>query len=157
MMDVDKIAASAPMDATAAKVTGKGESWTPRVKLQDWYDDPPKMYGPEYFAKHADPKHFSKYAGMQNWRDFRGVEIGRLKVIGVMIKDEKSHTPASWVCRCKCGCYCTRTAKSLRIGIIGGNSFVPMCGRCTFQANLARGWLPKKSLEQHPMQQRSKP
>ena len=139
-MDFDKIAASAPVNGTAARQTSGGTHWNPSRRLQDWYDEIPPMRGSEYYADKGTQHH--------EWVDFRGVEVGRLVVVGTMIKAGTGH--ASWVCRCKCGCYCTRTAKSIRIGMRGGNSFVPMCGRCYYQRRLASGWSPKPLAAKEP-------
>lgn len=130
MMDYERLAASSPVNALAAKQTGRGTGWTPKVKLQDWYDDPPKMVGDGYYREHAR----QLAGGNREWTDFRGVSVGRLLVVGVVAK--ASNGPASWACRCKCGCYCTRTARTLRIGMAGGNSFSPVCGRCAYQDGL---------------------
>ncbi len=130
----DKIAASAPINKTAALSTARGSEWTPATRRTDWYPEPlPLQTVDERRSKARNPE----------FVDFTGVEIGRLVVIGLVDKGEMNgKRPSSWLCKCKCGCYCTRTSKSLRVGLAGGNSFIPMCGRCDYQGKLARGWTP---------------
>lgn len=133
MSHYDKIAASAPINKNAAVSTARGSEWRPTVALQDWYDDPLPLRPLD--AGHRRNPEFV---------DFTGISVGRLTVLGLVDKGETSeNTPASWLCRCKCGCYTTRKSKSLRIGIAGGNSFVGMCGRCYYQNKLASGWSPE--------------
>ncbi len=126
----ERLAASAPVNGTAARQLARGEGWNPAVQLCDHYPDQPAL-------KPITPL-MARQAGFVN---FTGREIGRLKVMGLM--DKAGGGPASWVCRCKCGAFCTRTSKSLRVGERGGNSFVPMCGRCDYQAKLSQGWVPR--------------
>ena len=127
MMDYDRLAASTPINRLAAQQTGPGNTWNPKVKLQDWYEQIPPM------------KSVAKFLHDPGFTDFTGVTVGRLTVLGLWDKGE-AQTPASWVCRCKCGYFCSRTSKSLRVGVRGGNSFVPMCGRCDYQRLLAAGY-----------------
>lgn len=124
----DRIAASAPVNATAAKVTGRGSEWNPAIALQDWYPDQP----PTMRARGDGPQ----------FVDYTGVKVGRLVVVGMMVK-ESTNRKSSWVCRCTCGCFCTRTSKSLKVGLAGGNTFFPECGRCDYQHRLQRGWTPE--------------
>lgn len=124
----DRLLSSAPVNATAARVIEKGVEWTPTATIQDWYaDQPPTIRWNHQNAPEA--------------KDFTGLKIGQLLIIGVMPKASK-HGKASWVCRCVCGCFCTRTSKSLKVGLAGGNSFVPVCGRCDYQQRLRGGWTP---------------
>ena len=128
----DRIITSAPVNAQAARQLGKGVEWTPIVKLQDYFADCPAMRGEDYFINtHGNPE----------FLDFRGKTFGRLSVVGVLVKD--GFNRASWVCRCVCGGYCTRSAKSLKVAACGGNTFVDRCGRCEYQRKLANGWAPR--------------
>lgn len=135
-MTWDRLMASAPINRAAAVVAGKSGGWTPAVALQDWYPDMPDLRPAEYYTDQARNPEFT---------DFRGREFGRLRVIGVMLKEGEGK--ASWVCRCICGAFCTRKARSLREAARGGNSFVAMCGRCDYQRKLATGWAPGKAVQ----------
>ena len=142
MTHYDKIAASAPVNKTAAVSTSRGSHWEPKVKLNDWYPDPLPLQGAEQGMGRSHNAEFI---------DFTGQVVGRLAVIGLVVKANPKR-PARWLCKCKCGDYCTRTSKSLRIGMAGGNSFIPMCGRCDYQGKLSRGWSPKpKPSPTHPI------
>ena len=133
-MDYDQILASSPVNATAARQMGKGVSWTPATRLMDWFADMPPM----------KPESYYRGKGLENgeWVDFRGRIFGRLTVMGVMEKGTETNERSSWVCRCKCGDFCTRKSKSLKVAQRGGNTFSPMCGRCSYQSKLASGWSP---------------
>jgi len=132
MTDFDRIAASAPVNAASARQMGIGIQWSPIVELQDYFPDRPPMK-PESF-------YLAKSLRNGEWVDFRGKTFGRLTVLGVM--EKAGNEPASWVCRCQCGGFCTRKAKSLKVAMRGGNSFVPMCGCCDYQRKLREGWAP---------------
>ncbi len=129
MTDFDRIITSAPVNAQAARQMGHGERWKPAVKLQGYFEDQPPMK-----AFPEDARHNPELI------DFRGRKFGRLTVLGLQQKDNSSRM-ASWVCRCACGGYCTRTAKSLKVADRGGNSFVAMCGRCDYVQRLREGTL----------------
>lgn len=130
MSHYDRIAASAPINRQAAQSTSQGTGWTPIVKIVDYFEDMPPL-------SQVDPA--SRKA--QGFIDFVGMTFGRLTVVGKMAKTSKREL-ASWVCRCKCGGFCTRKAKSLKVAMRGGNTFQPMCGRCQYQNQLAAGWSP---------------
>lgn len=130
-MTFDRIITSAPINKQAATVTGEGETWVPTVKLQDYFEDMPRL---------VDPK--TSYQPHPSFVDFRGMTFGRLTVIGKLFKANKD-APSSWVCRCKCGGYCTRLTKSLNLAMNNGNSFVDRCGRCEYVASLRKGWSPQ--------------
>lgn len=127
----ERIAASAPVNAQAARQLGGGEHWEPSVKLQDYFTERPPLK--------AIDKGCLK---IPDFIDFTGSTYGRLTVLGLMNKTNGEKT-ASWVCRCQCGGYCTRRTKSLRVAMRGGNSFVDRCGRCQYIADLRSGWSPK--------------
>lgn len=130
-MDFDRIITSTPVNSTAARQTGPGEAWEPRVTLQDYYTQMPRLV-----------KVSAKMRQDPGFTDFTGQAFGRLTVLGLMEKDVPQGAPSSWVCRCKCGYFCTRKTKSLKVAARGGNSFVPMCGRCKYQDKLRNGWTP---------------
>jgi hypothetical protein len=128
-MDFERIITSAPVDAKAARQMGRGEVWVPTLKLMDWSEAQPKT-APVSAALRRDPL----------FKDYTAQTFGRLTVLGLVADRDKG---ARWVCRCKCGDYCTRTSKSLRVAAMGGNSFVPMCGRCDYINRLRNGWSPE--------------
>lgn len=129
-MDFDRIASSAPLDKTAATVTGAGEAFVPRVALTDYFHDMPE-------TKPILPEHRQSRCFV----DFTGVVVGRLTVIA-MAKKEGKASKASWVCRCKCGGFCRRTARAIKDGLDGDPNFVGMCGLCSYNKSLASGWSP---------------
>lgn len=129
-MDWDKIAASAPINATAATVAGaRGQGFTPSVTLQDYWPDQKPMQTKSYYRE-----------AMQNpdgnFIDFRGQKFGRLTVLGVLA-DMGGTGTATWQCRCACGGYCSRRAKSLKILARGGNSIPDRCGSCGYTQKIA--------------------
>lgn len=130
MTDFNRIAASAPVNKQAAMQTSGGETWSPKVALQDYFEDMPRTK--------RIPSH---HKVSSEFVDFTGQQFGRLKVIGLMEKKVSSHK-ASWVCRCSCGGYCTRTSKSLKVAARAGNSFLDRCGRCQYVDGLRNGWTP---------------
>ena len=129
MTDFSRILASSPVNAQAARQLSRGEDWEPAVVLSDYFADRPAIR-----AISADTRRNPEFV------DFTGRTFGRLTVVGLM--DKGSNTPASWVCRCQCGGYCSRRAKSLKVADRGGNSFKPMCGRCDYIIKLRDGWSP---------------
>lgn len=139
----ERVMASAPVNSQAAKQLGKGVDWTPEVALQDWHENCPPLQA-------LDRGTFNN----PEFIDFTGEEFGRLRVIGLMKKGDDGKTsrnPSSWVCRCKCGGYCTRKSKSLRRAAAGNsNSFVDRCGRCEYQRALRSGWTPSIKKEWRP-------
>lgn len=136
----ESIMASAPVNTQAAKQLGKGVEWKPEINLEDWYEDCPPM-------QTLDGGTFSN----PEFVDFTGREFGRLLVVGLMKKGSDGKTgrnPSSWVCRCKCGGYCTRKSKSLKKAESGNsNSFVDRCGRCEYWRKVQSGWSPSARKE----------
>lgn len=126
----DKIATSAPINAQAAKQMGRGQTWEPSVQVSDWLGIMPELRSTDY-SKRNNPE----------FVDYTRRKFGRLTVLGIMKKS--GNGPASWVCRCVCGYFCTRRAKSLRLAEKGGNGFVDRCGRCEYQRKISTGWLPQ--------------
>lgn len=103
MSDVfDRIAASSPQNATAARVTSRGEIYDPVVQYSNhWHSDaPPKM-------RPIPDRSFATCS------DMLGRRQGRLTVIGLAAEYNPSK-PARWVVRCDCGDYETRNARAIR-------------------------------------------
>lgn len=98
----DAILASAPLNATAGRVTAKGWEYTPDIaaSAQEW-DGPPEIVRPS--ETHLRNPCFV---------DLTGVKYGRLVVLGMM--QETSGNSALWVCRCACGKYVGRRAKAIK-------------------------------------------
>lgn len=130
-MDFDRIASSAPLDKTAATVTGAGEAFVPRIQIQDYLADMPPIK-PITRDQRVNPE----------FVDFTGVVIGRVTVIGIQAKSSKGNG-AFWILRCKCGAYCKRSAKSLKAATAGSPDFVSMCGMCAYNQRLASGKPPR--------------
>jgi hypothetical protein len=139
MTDFERIAASAPINATAARQLSPGEAYTPAVTIRDYWQDMPPLKTAAQLNQSARRNPM--------WRDFTGMTFGRLTVLGVMVKD--GNGPASWVCRCKCGGFCSRTSKSLKVAERGGNSFVDRCGMCDYLNDLRNGKAPAKPAATH--------
>lgn len=94
----EKLAASAPVNKQAALSSSKGFQYTPSkvVLVQEW-DAPPKLKEP-----------------LKSQLDLRGRRKGRLVVIGLLADFAANKaTRATWVCRCDCGRYTSRKAKSI--------------------------------------------
>lgn len=145
MTDIfERIAASRPVNAAAARQLGAGVSFSPSVKIQDFFADLPPLKPDTYYSIMPRRDEFV---------DYRNVTIGRLTVIGLILKD--SNQKASWVCRCKCGGFCGRKSKSIRQALEGPSTFVSMCGMCSYHASLRDGWTP--NLKNKPMIGAGKP
>ena len=143
MMDWNRLVSSTPVNALAARQTARGQAWDPSVKITDWLENKPLMHPESIIAPlRADG----------NFVDFTGVEFGRLVVLGLMNRDADNagNYPGKWVCRCRCGYFCTRSSKSLKVAARGGNTFVDRCGRCNYQRRLATGWTPQKNSRMTP-------
>lgn len=106
----DAILASAPLNATAGAVVGKGVHFEPAPDQPftafEW-DVPPPLKSPELLRK-REP----------NFVDFTGTRFGRLLVIGLAADSHDTTVDGSrgalWVCRCACGRYAGRRARSIK-------------------------------------------
>jgi hypothetical protein len=96
-----RVVASVPLNATAAKVVGKGEHYAPRLRA-DVIDLP----SDEPLPTRSVPSDLAAIA-----RELVGQRFGRLTVIGLAAG--RSH-PARWVARCSCGKFVFRRTKTLR-------------------------------------------
>lgn len=126
----DAILASAPLNATAGAVTSKGYQYEPDKKITavEW-DAPPAMarIGREH-TRNA------------SFVDFSGRRFGRLTVLGMVA--ERTTNPsgdkgALWVCRCACGRYCGRRAKTIRKA--NPDDRCQLCQHAAFLAKSASG------------------
>lgn len=134
MSSFDRIVASTPVNRQAALQMADGDPADFRRALQDHFEECPPMKRIEA-SKLKDP----------GFVDYTGRSYGRLVVLGKAKRD--SAGPGAWVCRCKCGHYCTRKSKSLKVAERGGNSFVPMCGRCWYLQKLRDGYQFQKPIK----------
>lgn len=91
MIDYDKLKTAKPANKQAAIVTSKSEEYIPdkKVVVLEW-DSPPPLRAPPLEVRHLI-----------------GKKVGRLTVIGL------SEKRGVWVCRCACGKYVSRKAKSI--------------------------------------------
>lgn len=90
----DRVLSSAALNKTAAVVTGRGEHWEPKIKVNNLHlQAPPKM---------------KSVPGDAGFVDLTGVKFGRFTVLGLMASDG-----GRWVVRCACGSYETRRRKAI--------------------------------------------
>lgn len=101
----DAILASAPANATAARVTSKGTHFTPKMNeanhIAHW-DAPPKM------------RKVDTSTGAPN---LVGAKFGRFTVVGCLDDTNgasRKEIPIKWVVRCACGDYEVRTSRAVR-------------------------------------------
>ena len=124
MTDFHRIITSAPANAQAARQMGRGVEWTPSKFFNEvTYLAPPEMRGEAFFReKRLQP----------DWKDLRGVKVGRLTVVGLTVKKYSDGSPR-WVCRCACGCYVERKSKTLK------QKLSDRCGQCNYVQYLRTG------------------
>ncbi len=114
-----KIYSSAPINKTAAIVTGAGEHYTPNKKIQTGDSDfPIKSRNPNSSEKASD-----------NFTDLTGVKYGRFTVIGISAEHH-----GKWVVRCVCGVYTTRKTKAIK----NKNNNLDRCEACRHAMFLKR-------------------
>jgi hypothetical protein len=95
----ERIAASAPADSTAARVTSKGAHYDPSFKsCRDTWDAPPPM---------------KPVPAVPTAQGIVGRRFGRLTVIGLRA-EQNQNKRSSWVVRCVCGAYEVRKAAAIR-------------------------------------------
>lgn len=102
MTDFEKIGASAPVDASAARQLARGETFDFKTSQYTFLSPPPL-------------KDLRRYQNQEGFVDLTGETIGRLVVLGLW--DRTGHNPKSigrWVCRCQCGKYCAIRSKPLK-------------------------------------------
>lgn len=130
-MSMDKIITSAPLNSTAARVTGKGVHYDPTRKpltLQAAPDTRARE-NPIPCAKEllSAPAAILKSLQAQRW--------GRWTVIGYALQQpEGKNAKASWVVRCTCGRYETRSTKAIRRAVTSGDR----CWECAHVEQVKR-------------------
>jgi hypothetical protein len=115
----ERIGTLVPVDKQTALSTAKGFAYEPNKKIttREW-EAPPELKFPR-------PRELN----------LTGVKYGRLTVIGLDAnKVMGKHTAPSWVCRCTCGRYTSRSAKAIR----NPNNQEDRCGQCLHVAYLQR-------------------
>lgn len=113
----DKIITSVPINATAGRVMSRGEHWEPESQmppgLKHWKSPPPMC------------------AHTGSTTDFTGEKFGRFTVLGLWT--EKPGGDARWICRCVCGDYEARSARTIKAAMAGlseDNSLSFQCYYC---------------------------
>lgn len=119
----DAVLASSPLNATAATVTSKGYDYSPPVTFSETvWDAPPPMtpVGRMHLAN-------------ASFVDLTGRRVGRLTVLGIARDNHRASGSGGglWVCRCSCGRYVGRRAKSLKAA-----SAEAMCNECDYTRKL---------------------
>ncbi len=102
MADFDRIIVSVPANATAARVTARGEHWEPAVKSNHTHSEMP--------LRVAEPQGDMAKAMA---RQMIGRRSGRLIVIGLAAEQGSPNKKARWVVRCDCGAYEYRKARAI--------------------------------------------
>ena len=90
----EKIAASAPLNATASRVVSKGYKYEPEKKITNAHWD-------------IRPAQFNPKCALT------GKFFGRLTVVGIYLGPEQSNRRASYLCRCTCGAYELRRSRAI--------------------------------------------
>lgn len=94
--DLERIAASKPINATAARVVSRGYQYQSGKRIQTADQDTPIAMRP------VQP-------GMEN---LTGMRRGSLRVLG--LAKGKAKSAALWVVRCDCGIYTTRRGAAIK-------------------------------------------
>ncbi|NEG94094.1 hypothetical protein [Leclercia adecarboxylata] len=108
----------APINKTAALVTGKGFSYEP-----DCIICTPEFVGPPEIADVRDLLRNPSFI------DLTGRKKGRFTVIGLMKEGR-----GKWVVRCVCGTYTIRNAKAIKGADSNPNAHIDACRRCMHEA-----------------------
>lgn len=96
-MKLESIASKVPINKTASIVTSRGYYYTPKIK-------------PSGTGKSIDSDVMIKTRAVQKGQlDLTGERYVRLTVVGL-----SEEVNGKWVCRCDCGKYTLRTAKSIK-------------------------------------------
>lgn len=98
----DKLQTSSPVNKQAAMETAShGSPTSSKIILSREWQELPPMRNPSW-AERNHP-HFV---------DLKGVKFGRFVVLGIAAGEHAKKQ--DWVCRCACGVYAARRAKSIR-------------------------------------------
>jgi hypothetical protein len=104
----DRIITSSPVNATAGRVMSRGEHWEPEGQL------PP---GLKHWKSPPQMRAFQTGGSNGAAIDFTGRTFGRFTVLGLW--SEQASDGARWICRCVCGDYEARSAKTIKAAIAG--------------------------------------
>lgn len=115
-----------PVNGTAARVIQRGTHYHPDVRLSQFqFDVQPPL---------ADPRHHDTDAVTV---DLTGHRFGRLTVVGYWGRTggrSKGKAGQRWACRCACGLYVIRTARTIE----GGRDPDDKCLNCKHLDSLRR-------------------
>lgn len=120
----DAILASVPSDATAAKVTGRGEHWDPKKAVRDTH------IHSEVPLPFTDIPNDPGTVGLR-----AGLTFGRLTVLGKHIAKRAWDGKARYVVRCVCGSYEVRSARAIRNADPKAS-----CEACSYQRTIREGY-----------------
>lgn len=115
-MSFEKLEMCVPIDKKAALVVGGGFNYSPSNLNDKVFDVPPP-----YTSTYEIPKATLK-TGALDFMFKAKFRFFRLTVIG-KYTSKTNQDMALWVCKCSCGYYCLRKAKSLK-------AKNPCCGVC---------------------------
>lgn len=121
--DLDALAASVPLDATAARVTGKGVHFEPLLKPS--YDTHIRA-SKEPLATKPRPRGWNE-AAKQTYAELVGHQFGRWRVIGLSALGP-GNSGARWVVKCSCGRYEHRSHKAIKRAPTTGDC----CAECGY-------------------------
>lgn len=106
-----KVGHETPINGTAARVMGRGESF-------EFTGHPTTT---DSSLPHETRPIPDDYRLNGDFVDFTGQQIGRMRVVGLAVKKG-----GRWVCKCHCGAYVLRKASALR-GPLAGQSPCDQC------------------------------
>lgn len=118
----DTLAASSPVNAGAARSAFGGGAV---------YREPTEKFSEKFWTAPPPLRPQSMLRGIVN---LTGLRVGRLTVVGVLDAPSRSRHRATWVCRCTCGGYCGRWARSLTSPATDPRTV--MCQRCAYVQRL---------------------
>lgn len=118
----DAILASTPLNATAGRVTSKGQHFEGKgLQSEISWEVPPALMK-------IGPTHWNN----PSFIDWTGKAIGRLTVLGLAADGHREGMGGVWVCRCSCGRFVGRRAKGLKIE----RADTVMCNQCSYTQHL---------------------
>lgn len=132
----DRIAASVPLNVTAATVVSSGEHYEPKFTNQAHWKEPPPI---RPFPKHA-PTSLPNFTGKQH---------GRLRVLGLhRHPDGNKNAGLRWVVRCVCGRYELRSTKALKAERVTDDGQGDRCQACVHTRKLQRMSSQQRTVEE---------